>query len=450
MIDVHHSCTTILLCVYLSLVCVRSSEDVQNDDGSDSKGVRLPIDVRLCDFDDVAYRVVIDAAALNIMKVSMSLPCWSSIAPNGGETALNTIYGPLVQAEPESGYDLTLVVDLDNLPAGETQASLVDKIAKFKPNIVGGAFDHHFQALIDGKTSNTSTGTRFNLRNDTTVFLFPRADRVTVVYSLEFNDRVDSAIAKVFMQEFVDARRKMGAAPPCTFGVNPPLEMKEFGITEPTGNLGFISFAVLKQHLDGARKTKVIDVLTTFRNYVQYHLKCSKSYFHSRMRARVVSLLKILNRAKVVNPDEKEKKTISGKVRSGSMQRAQEANSSRLWLRRRSHSHSPLVAPVSHSSPTSHRPSSAPRKKTIRTRPSRSASGDATSSVYCTIATSASLPCAFAFIETNSTAHFHFTTPVVLLLPSCARSPPATACSVTSGLSVIRWLVLHPVMAPTG
>ena len=128
-------------------------------------------------------------------------------------------------------------------------------------------------------------------------------------------DRVDAAIAKVFMQEFVDARRKMGAAPPCTFGVNPPLEMKEFGVTEPTGNLGFISFAVLKSHLDGAKKDRVINVLTTFRNYVQYHLKCSKSYFHSRMRARVVSLLKILNRAKVDTADDKkEKKTMAGKT----------------------------------------------------------------------------------------------------------------------------------------
>jgi len=292
---------------------LKAPETVQNDDGVDQKGVRSPIDVRLCDFDDVSYRVVIDNDTINTMKVSMALPCWSSIASKGGETALNKIYGSLVQSKPETGFDITLSVDLNALPAGETQATLTDKISKLRSNIVGGAFDHHFQSLLDGKTTNSSEGSKFNLRNDTTVFFFPRSDRVTVVYSLEFSDRVDAAIAKVFMQEFVDARRKMGAAPPCTFGVNPPLEMKEFGVTEPTGNLGFISFAVLKSHLDGARKEKVINVLTTFRNYVQYHLKCSKSYFHSRMRARVVSLLKILNRAKVENADDKkEKKTMAG------------------------------------------------------------------------------------------------------------------------------------------
>jgi len=296
----------------LLLSCV-FSEVVQNEDGQDVKGVRLPIDVRLCDFDDVSYRVVIDAADLQLMKVSVAIPCWNTIEAFGGADARDAIYGKLVQATPEAGFDITLAVPLDALPAGETAQGLSDKIARLKTNIIGGAFNFHFQALLDGKTGAAS---KFNARPDTTVFLFPRADRVTVVFSLEFSDRVDAAIAKVFMQEFVDAKRRIAAAPPCTFGVNPPLELKEFGITEPTGNLGFISFAVLKSHLDSGRKGKVIDVLASFRNYLQYHLKCSKSYFHSRMRARCVAMLKILNRAKVEaqDGDKKEKKTMAGKT----------------------------------------------------------------------------------------------------------------------------------------
>jgi len=86
-------------------------------------------------------------------------------------------------------------------------------------------------------------------------------------------------------------------------------------VTEPTGNLGFVTFAVMKTHLEQGRKDKVIQVLSVFRNYLQYHIKCSKSYFHSRMRARVVGLLKILARAKVEkNTADKEMKTASGKT----------------------------------------------------------------------------------------------------------------------------------------
>jgi len=291
---------------------LKQPESIQTDEG-EQKGVRIPIDVRLCDFDDVSYRLVIDANQLNLLKVSMALPCYATIAERGGADALQRIYGSLVQSPAENGYDITLAIDLDNLPDGETAASVTEKVSKLKTNIVGGAFDYYFQALLDGKARSESSS--FNVRPDTQIFFFPRSDRVTIIYSLTFSDRVDAAIAKVFMQEFVDARRKLGAAPPCTFGVNPPLELKELGITEPTGNLGFLSFAVMKSHLEGARKQKVQDCLTMFRNYLQYHLKCSKSYFHSRMRARVVSLLKILNRAKVEQPDDKkEKKTMGGKT----------------------------------------------------------------------------------------------------------------------------------------
>jgi len=136
---------------------------------------------------------------------------------------------------------------------------------------------------------------------------------------MDFAEKVDKVIAKVFMQEFVDARRSLGFAPPVAWGVQPPAELQKWGITENKGGtLGYISFSILKSHVASAEKIeKIVAVLSNFRNYIQYHIKCSKSYFHSRMRARVVGLLKVLNRAKVEDPEKdksKGKKTISGKT----------------------------------------------------------------------------------------------------------------------------------------
>jgi len=95
------------------------------------------------------------------------------------------------------------------------------------------------------------------------------------------------------------------------------MELEHYKITQPTGNLGFLSFAVLKSHLDMGKKDRVINVMQSFRNYIQYHIKCSKSHFHSRMRARVVSLLQVLNRAKAeIDPrlQPTVKKTAQGKT----------------------------------------------------------------------------------------------------------------------------------------
>jgi len=270
---------------------------------------REPIDVRLCDFDDVLYHVVIDANNRDLMTVSITLPVFPSIKDKVSGS-IEKIYGSML-AETEAGFDVTLKINLVDLPCKEEE--LIQKISLLKTNIIGAAFDYYFAPLLAGKPLTESF--TFNLRADTQVYMIPRADRVIVIYGIDFRDKVDAAIARVFMQEFVDARRRISAAPPCTFSVSPPLELKEFGITEPTGNLGFVSFAVMKTNVDSGRKEKVISVLQSYRNYVQYHIKCSKAFFHSRMRARVASLIKVLNRAKQeVPPEKKEMKTIQGKT----------------------------------------------------------------------------------------------------------------------------------------
>lgn len=41
-----------------------------------------------------------------------------------------------------------------------------------------------------------------------------------------------------------------------------------------------------------------ISHIQLFRDYLHYHIKCSKAYMHSRMRHRVSEFQKVLNRAK--------------------------------------------------------------------------------------------------------------------------------------------------------
>jgi len=282
---------------------------VENEDGSAGTAQREPIDVRLCDFDDVSYHVTITADDRDTLIVSMNIPCWRDIKDKGATEAVKAAFGSAITSS-EDGYDVTLSYNLNKLPAKEDD--LVTTISRIKLTAVGGVFDRYFMALLAGKPLNDNH--TFKLRPDTTIYLLPRNDRLTVIFEIDFVDQVDSALAKVFMQEFVDCRKKLGAAPPCTFSQNAPLELKEFGITEPSKYLGYVAFAIMKGHLDRNLKEKVTLVLQTFRNYVQYHLKCSKAYFHSRMRARVVGLLKVLNRAKQ-DPDEKrEKKNFQGKT----------------------------------------------------------------------------------------------------------------------------------------
>jgi len=265
----------------------------------EEKAESIQCDVKLCDFDDVHYRVLIENENKDVLKVAMAMPCYSVIADLGARENFQQAYGPLVCESPLDKYDVTIAIKINELKDQKQKDELTTRVSMIKAHTLGGVFDYFFKAVLVGKVNEPFT---FNLRADTSIYFFPAADRCTVIFGLDFKEKVDRAVAKVMLQEFAESRRNLQAAPFVTFTVQPPSEMSHFKITEPTGNLGFVAFAVTKSHVEKDRKERVIAVMSTFRNYLQYHIKCSKSHFHSRMRARVFSLLQILNRAKAETP----------------------------------------------------------------------------------------------------------------------------------------------------
>lgn len=74
----------------------------------------------------------------------------------------------------------------------------------------------------------------------------------------------------------------------------------------------FVRPRALNRHVQGERMQTAITLLLGFRNYLHYHIKCSKTYLHMRMRKRVAGWMQVLNRA--VPEVETEKKTAAGKT----------------------------------------------------------------------------------------------------------------------------------------
>lgn len=62
-----------------------------------------------------------------------------------------------------------------------------------------------------------------------------------------------------------------------------------------------------------AQALATINRIQLFRDYLHYHIKCSKAYMHSRMRHRVAEFLKVLNRAKPEVATQ-ERKTATGRT----------------------------------------------------------------------------------------------------------------------------------------
>lgn len=72
----------------------------------------------------------------------------------------------------------------------------------------------------------------------------------------------------------------------------------------------FFCVVLFPRHTSRATRDNTINLIHMFRHYLHYHIKCSKAYIHSRMRAKASEFLKVLNRAR---PEQRsnEKKTIT-------------------------------------------------------------------------------------------------------------------------------------------
>jgi len=71
---------------------------------------------------------------------------------------------------------------------------------------------------------------------------------------------------------------------------------------------------LFEQHLQPKNMFKTINLVQNFRDYLHYHIKCSKAYMHTRMRERVSTWLQVLNRARPEPFEKKEKKLASGRT----------------------------------------------------------------------------------------------------------------------------------------
>lgn len=210
---------------------------------------------------------------------------------------------------PEPGFQFSIVVDLEQLPAEpEAREALVTKIALLKRNMMAAPFEAAFaeyyklkEAASKYTSEEAPQGVReggevmaIHYREEEAIYCKASHDRVTVIFSTVFREETDRVFGKVFIQEFVDARRRaIQNAPQVLFRNDPPLELQGVpGVKNTgTGEIGYVTFVLFPRHLTPQRMPEVISHIQTFRDYFHYHIKASKAYIHSRMRRRTADFL---------------------------------------------------------------------------------------------------------------------------------------------------------------
>ncbi|KAK6071194.1 Arp2/3 complex [Seiridium cupressi] len=290
----------------------------------------VSIDQTVSDFDGVTFHISTPESKTKIL-VSINIRCYKELVTYGAEQVLQREYGQYV-VPPEPGYDFSILVDLEDLPSEkEDRDELVKKISLLKRNAMAAPFEaayEEYYKLKEAASKYTSEeapqGVReggevmsIHYREEEAIYVKASHDRVTVIFSTIFREETDRVFGKVFIQEFVDARRRaIQNAPQVLFRNDPPLELQGVpGVKASSeGEIGYVTFGMLDLDVEASlRMPDVISHIQTFRDYFHYHIKASKAYIHSRMRRRTADFLQVLRRARPEN-EEKERKTASGRT----------------------------------------------------------------------------------------------------------------------------------------
>jgi len=270
---------------------------------------RALYDVTFADFDGVSFHVSSNEAR-NIVTVSLSWACAQQLLKLGAQQDLAKIYGPML-TQAEKGYDVSLTLDLDNPP--EEAKNLPSKISNLKRHLFAAPFKNVFGQIVNKNAGNNIVA--LDYRASESIYIKPEGDSCTVIFSIAFAEDADAVFAKVFLQEFADARKSMRSVPGVKFTYKEaPLELQGYPGLKNADTNGFVSLALFDQHMNPKNVAKTINLLETFRDYLHYHIKCSKAYMHNRMRTRVATWLQVLNRARPDPIAEKAKKVASGRT----------------------------------------------------------------------------------------------------------------------------------------
>ncbi|XP_037792588.1 probable actin-related protein 2/3 complex subunit 2 [Penaeus monodon] len=270
------------------------------------------IDVTIADFDSVLYHLSNINGDRTKIRISISLKFYKELQEHGADELVQQEYGSLLMSEPESGFNVSLLLDLEKLP--EDWQVLVKKIGLLKRNCFASVFQKYFEFQEQGVEDGQRRAV-IHYRDEETMYVEAKSDRVTVVFSTIFKDPDDVIIGKVFMQEFKEGKRGSQTAPHVLFShKEPPLELQDSG-ARVGENIGYITFVLFPRHTCKAARDNTINLIHIFRDYLHYHIKCSKAYIHTRMRAKTSDFLKVLNRARP-EPSKAsgDKKTATGRA----------------------------------------------------------------------------------------------------------------------------------------
>ena len=292
-----------LLFAFATMILLGTENIIIRDVLTDKFDRPSSVDQTFTDFDGVAYHL--ESTKAGPLTLSMDIKCWPELVDAGAMDIIQREYAQWVRAHVEPDYSVTLEFDYAKVPAaGPEREALINSVSLIKRNAMAAPFEKAFtiqrqlEAAAEGNTSESAPTTgsagagagavmSINYREDEAIYVIPSADRVTVIFSTTFKEETDKIFGKVFLQEFVDARRQPSIqnAPQVLYSNRePPLEIRAVPGLSRGEDVGYVTFVLFPRHFQHPETMfATISRIQLFRDYLHYHSK-SNTVYNTRAR----------------------------------------------------------------------------------------------------------------------------------------------------------------------
>merc|ERR1712183_359579 len=145
------------------------------------------IDIKVSDFDGCLYHVGnVDGDKTKVI-ISIALNFYDELKKHGADELIQKTYGALLTS-PEDGFNISLLIDLENLPTDKE--ALVKSVGLIKRNCFASVFERYFDFLEqeDEGARQSSERAVIHYREGETMYVEAKDDRCTVIFSTVFKD----------------------------------------------------------------------------------------------------------------------------------------------------------------------------------------------------------------------------------------------------------------------
>ena len=178
-----------------------------------------------------------------------------------------------------------------------------EKLSNFRVKIYSYVLEKMLKTVkdnVDKKQKPTIKPIVFHLNDKNVVHVTPLSDNVQLVYGIDFMQKTDQSLAKVFLQELKEAKNHVKNAVPVNVYVETdevPKNIIEIDHPKKYSN-GLVVFNLFVNKFDVIKK--FLNYFVTFREYIQFHIHSIKTFLHIRMNRKGKELIGKLDGCRII------------------------------------------------------------------------------------------------------------------------------------------------------